>query len=79
MVNDTFMGVPQIPVTVENRTYFGCCPACKNKLETQPGARTAQDPVTKEPVDKATAVIVKDASGKVMYFASEETLRRFRG
>lgn len=79
MVNDQFMGKPQIPVQVEGRTYFGCCAMCKEKLEKQPAARTAQDPVTGEPVDKSKAVIVKDGDGKVLYFASEETLRRFRG
>jgi YHS domain-containing protein len=79
MVNDQFMGRPQIPVAVEGRTYFGCCAACKEKLENQPAMRTAQDPVTGEPVDKAKAVIVQDGAGKVMYFASEDTLRRYRG
>jgi YHS domain-containing protein len=79
MVNDFAMGRPQIPVEVGGRTYFGCCPDCKLKLETREAARTASDPVTGEPVDKATAVIVRDASGKVYYFASEDTLRRFRG
>ena len=79
MVNDQFMGKPQIPVQVEGRTYFGCCAMCKEKLEKQTAARTAQAPVTGEPVDKASAVIVKDANGKVLYFASEETLRRYRG
>lgn len=79
MVNNIYMGRPQIPVQVEGRTYFGCCPDCKMKLENLPATRTAQDPVTGEPVDKATAVITRDASGNVYYFASEETLRRFRG
>ncbi|HEY5948576.1 MAG TPA: hypothetical protein VIV40_23955 [Kofleriaceae bacterium] len=79
MVNDMFMGRSQIPVQVEGRTYFGCCPDCKKKLENQPATRTAQDPVTGEAVDKARAVIVQDSSGKVYYFASEDTLRRFRG
>jgi YHS domain-containing protein len=79
MVNDQFMGRPQIPVAVEGRTYFGCCPMCKDKLEKQPEMRTAQDPVTGEPVDKAKAVIVQDSAGKVLYFASESTLARYRG
>ena len=79
MVNDQFMGRSQIPVQVEGSTYFGCCPACKDKLEKQPAMRTAQDPVTGEPVDKAKAVIVQDGEGKVLYFASEDTLKRFRG
>jgi YHS domain-containing protein len=79
MVNDQFMGRPQIPVIVGGLTYYGCCPACKETLENRSTARMALDPVTQEPVDKAKAVIVKDATGKVLYFASEETLRRFHG
>lgn len=79
MVNDMFMGRAQIPVEVDGRTYYGCCPDCKRKLEDQPTTRVARDPVTGEQVDKAKAVIVHDASGKVLYFASEQTLQRYRG
>ncbi|HEU0031723.1 MAG TPA: hypothetical protein VFQ53_13890 [Kofleriaceae bacterium] len=79
MVNDQFMGRPQIPVPVAGKTYYGCCAMCQARLGNEPATRTAQDPVTGEAVDKASAVIVQDASGKVMYFASEDTLRRFRG
>lgn len=79
MVNDQFMGRAQIPVVVEGRTYYGCCPMCKEKLEKQTEMRVAHDPVTGEEVDKAKAVIVQDPAGKVLYFASENTLRRFRG
>ena len=79
MVNDQFMGKPQIPVAVEGRTYYGCCAMCKDKLNQQPAARLARDPVTGQEVDKSTAVIVQDATGKVLYFASEDTLRRYRG
>ncbi len=79
MVTDQFMGKPQIAVEVEGRTYYGCCPMCKDKLNNQPETRTARDPVTGGEVDKAKALIVQDASGKLMYFASEDTLRRYRG
>ena len=79
MVNDQFMGKPQIPVEVEGRTYYGCCPMCKDKLTNQPESRTATDPVTGEQVDKARAVMAQDAAGKVLYFASEATLQRYRG
>jgi len=79
MVNDQFMGRAQIPVEVDGRTYFGCCPMCKDRLNSQPEIRTARDPVSGQPVDKAKAVIVQDATGKVLYFASEDTLRRYRG
>lgn len=79
MVTDQYMGRPQIPVEVEGRTYFGCCPMCKDRLNNEPAIRTARDPVSGEQVDKAKALVVKDASGKLMYFASEDTLRRYRG
>ncbi len=79
MVNDQFMGRPQIPVDVEGRTYYGCCAMCKDKLVNQPAIRTAKDPVSGEDVDKAKAVIVQDSAGKVLYFVSEDTLRRYRG
>ncbi len=78
MVNDQFMGKPQIPVAVGGKTYFGCCAMCKQKLEDQPAARTGIDPVSGEPVDKASAVIVRDETNKVFYFADEGTLARFR-
>jgi YHS domain-containing protein len=79
MVNDQFMGRAQIPVVVDGRTYYGCCAMCKEKLENQVVARIARDPVTGAEVDKSQAVIIHDASGKVLYFASEDTLRRYRG
>lgn len=79
MVNNQFMGKPQIPIAVEGRTYYGCCAMCKDRLGNDPASRTAQDPVTGEKVDKATAVIIKDGSNNVLYFASEDTLRRYRG
>ncbi len=79
MVTNQYMGRAQIPVAVENRTYYGCCPMCKDRLSNEPATRTARDPVTGENVDKASAVIVKAADGSLLYFASERTLRQFRG
>ena len=73
MVNDQFMGSAQIPVQVEGKTYYGCCKMCEARLGKDPEARTARDPVTQKDVDKASAVIGKDAAGKVLYFESEET------
>ncbi len=78
MVTNQFMGTAQIPVEVEGKTYFGCCEMCKARLAKEPETRTAKDPVTGEAVDKASAVIAREASGKVLYFASADTLARFR-
>jgi YHS domain-containing protein len=78
MVNDAYMGRAQIPVEVDGKTYFGCCDMCKGRLANEPGTRTATDPVSGTSVDKAAAILAMDAAGKVLYFDSEETLRRYR-
>lgn len=78
MVTNQFMGTAQIPVEVEGKTYFGCCEMCKGRLANEPATRQATDPVTGEPVDKASAVIAKQADGKLLYFASADTFARYR-
>ena len=77
MVNNTFMGKAQIPIEVEGKTYFGCCEMCKGRLANEPATRTAVDPVSGAQVDKATAVMAKDADVNVLYFASHETLHSY--
>lgn len=72
MVNNQFMGRPQIPVRVNGKTYYGCCAMCKARLEGDVTARTAVDPVTQASVDKATAVIGATSTGAALYFASRE-------
>ncbi len=79
MVNDQYMGSPQIPVVVADKTYFGCCKMCEDKLKNNPDARSASDPSSQRSVDKATAVIARDASGKVFYFENERTLAKYAG
>ncbi len=78
MVNDTYMGKAQIPIEVDGKTYFGCCPMCKERLAKEPDTRTAADPVTGETVNKATAVLAQAGDGTVLYFASEQNLRGYR-
>ena len=79
MVNNTYMGKLQIAVEVEGRTYYGCCPACRDRLIGEPSVRTARDPVTGEVVDKAHAVIARNARNGVLYFASAQNVRRHQG
>lgn len=78
MVNDQYMGVPQIPVEVGGKVYFGCCPACRDRLMTDPSLRAARDPVSHAAVDKAMAVIARRPDGKLLYFANEDNLRNYR-
>jgi len=77
MVNDQFMGVPQIPVPVAEHTYYGCCEMCQARLQKDAAIRTGVDPVSKRAVDKALAVLGRDGADKIYYFESEDTLAAF--
>ena len=77
MVNDQHMGVPQIPVHVAGKTYYGCCEMCEAKLKGNEQARLGTDPVSQKVVDKASAVLARDPEGKVLYFESEATMRTY--
>lgn len=77
MVNERYMADDQIPVNVGGKTYYGCCAMCKTALAQDASKRTAIDPVSKRPVDKAVAVIGADKRGRVYYFENEANLRAF--
>lgn len=77
MVNDRYMGSPQIPVELDGKTYFGCCKMCEKRLRTEPGVRTATDPVSHNRVDKSVAIPARDKAGNVFYFESEQSLSQF--
>lgn len=77
MINDRSMAMDQIPVAVEGRTYYGCCPMCKERLEKDASSRVAVDPVTGRKVDKAKAVIGALPGAAVLYFESAETLAQY--
>ena len=73
MVNDAYMGEPQIPIPVDGKTYYGCCDMCVKTLSTEESSRMAIDPFSRNPVDKSRAYIVlQDQQGKVAYFESKE-------
>ena len=78
-VNNRYMGKEQIPVEVNGKTYYGCCQGCVGKLKNDRSQRYATDPYTKMEVDKATAFIVvnPNGSGEVLYFASEDTYKKY--
>jgi YHS domain-containing protein len=77
MVNNQFMGQPQIPIEVEGRTYYGCCEMCKGRLAGDSTSRSATDPLSGNPVDKATAVIGRDNSGRTFYFENEHNFTAY--
>lgn len=80
MVNDAYMGVEQIPVPVNNKTYYGCCQMCVTKLKTDRSARMAIDPYSGEEVDKSEAYIVLETAGAddVLYFKNRQNYTKYR-
>jgi len=79
MVNDAYMGVVQIPVPVNGKTYYGCCQGCVDKLNNLESARIAIDPFSGNPVDKSEAfIVVTNPQGAVAYFESEANYNAFK-
>lgn len=78
MVNNAYMGKKQLEVKYDGKVYYGCCADCQNKIPTQESARTATDPVSKKPVDKATAIIaISDQNDGVLYFENQSNYTTF--
>ena len=80
MVNNTYLGVQQIEVPVDEKMYYGCCEMCVDKLNRLESVRFGTDPLTGEQVDKANAFIVlkSKTTGEVHYFLSEENFEEFK-
>ena len=77
MVNNQSYDSPQIAVEVEGKTYYGCCPMCKDRLEKDASIRAAVDPVSGNQVNKAEAVIGAGPDNTVYYFENEENFYKF--
>lgn len=78
MVTNMLFPRDQIPVVHAGKTYYGCCENCKNTLSQDASSRTALDPVTNKPVDKARAVIAAREDGSVLYFESQATFKKYQ-
>lgn len=70
MVNDAFMGIEQIPVETEGKTYYGCCQMCVGRIQNDAQVRYASDPYSGEVIDKSEAFIVLQAGSdnQVSYY-----------
>jgi YHS domain-containing protein len=77
MINDRSMANEQIPVAVDGKTYYGCCPMCKERLAKDEAARYAIDPVSGKKVDKAKAVIGALPGAAVLYFENQKNFELY--
>ena len=76
MVNNAYMGVPQLEVPYEGKTYYGCCEMCQERIPKEKEARIAVDPYSLKDVDKADAYIVLVGDqGQIAYFESEKNYK----
>lgn len=73
MVNNAYMGMPQLEVEYEGRTYYGCCDMCQERIPKEKEARIAIDPYSLKDVDKSEAYIVLVGDqGQVAYFENKK-------
>lgn len=77
MVTDQRFESSQLPVIVNEETYYGCCQGCVSRLNQDTTIRKAVDPVSQDTVDKAKAIIGVDSEGRAYYFESETTFQKF--
>ena len=77
MVNNTVFDRDQIPILVGDKTYYGCCEMCKERLAKDPEVRYAADPVSGARVDKASAVIAALPDGTTLYFENETNFQEY--
>jgi protein-disulfide isomerase/YHS domain-containing protein len=77
MVNNKFMGSDQISIEVEGKTYYGCCPMCKERLQNDASSRKAVDPISGVSIDKATSTIGAAPDDTIYYFENEENMKKF--
>jgi len=79
MVNNAYMGTPQIEVPVNGKTYYGCCEMCVGKLNNDENARMGEDPLSGKMIDKSQAYIVLSSEdGAVAYFESEDSYKKYK-
>lgn len=77
MINNKFMGSDQISIEVDGKTYYGCCPMCKERLQKDISSRQAVDPISGVSVDKAKAIIGAAPDNTIYYFENEENMHKF--
>ena len=77
MVTNRYVGKTQNEVKVSGKAYFVSGESYVWALQQNPSVRFAKDPFTNKIIDKADATIFVDASGRVLYFESDDAHKSF--
>ncbi len=78
MVNNKYMGEPQIPVKINYIVYYGCCNMCEEQLKNNPETRFAIDPYSQTKVNKAHAYIAISDNDEVLYFENQNHFKKYK-
>lgn len=79
MVTNRRLKDGQDTVLIKGKAYHTSGESYVWTMQQNPSIRFAKDPFTGKTIDKADAVIFANASGKVLYFESEESYKGFIG
>lgn len=77
MVTNRMTKELQGKVVMNEKVYYTPGESFALTLQQNPSLRFAKDPLTNKSVDKANAVIYADASGRALYFESDDTYKKF--
>lgn len=77
MVTNMYTQDSQTAVQIDGKLYYTHREPYIINLRENPSIRFANDPVTGRTIDKAEAAVYIDASGRALYFKSDDTFRNF--
>jgi len=77
MVTNRHTKDPQTKIIMGGKIYYTTGESYAWTMQQNPSIRFTKDPVTNKTIDKADAIIYIDASGRALYFESDDTYARF--
>lgn len=77
MVTNRYTQSEQSAVKMEGKLYYTSGEAYIANLKQNPSIRFAKDPISGRTIDKAEAAIYIDASGRALYFKTDDSFKNF--
>ncbi len=77
MVTNRYTNQPQSAIRMNGKVYYTSGEPYIMTLKENPSIRFAKDPITGMAIDKAEAAIYIDASGRALYFSTDDSFKNF--